>query len=69
MSDIAFNPGVGSGWTGSIDRTGQAAASTSRASSIATLSLDASERLNPAPLLTIRVSESSSVADIQRSLK
>ncbi|MAV55241.1 MAG: hypothetical protein CMJ28_04720 [Phycisphaerae bacterium] len=36
MSDIAFNPGVGSGWTGSIDRTGQAAASTSRASASST---------------------------------
>ena len=32
MSDIAFNPGVGSGYSGSIDRTGQAAASTSRIS-------------------------------------
>lgn len=32
MSDIAFNPGVGSGYPGPIDRTGQAAASTSRSS-------------------------------------
>ena len=32
MSDIAFNPGVGSGYSGSIDRTGQAAASTDRSS-------------------------------------
>ena len=32
MSDIAFNPGVGSGYSGSIDRTGQAAASTNRSS-------------------------------------
>ena len=32
MSDIAFNPGVGSGYPGSIDRAGQAAASTNRSS-------------------------------------
>lgn|GEM_PF-5147242 len=32
MSDIAFNPGVGSGYPDPIDRTGPAAASTNRSS-------------------------------------
>ena len=32
MSDIAFNPGVGSGYSGPIDRTGQAAGSTNQSS-------------------------------------